>query len=132
MIRATVITAFPGVLDGQVLPREFAKGDEISGELAVTAIAQKLAKETKDSIAEREQADGAAAALLKQQQDDKAQADLLAAKKVVARKEFDLATAEQIAKGAETLKVDLDGVTDRDAIFERIWAAMVAQGKTGA
>lgn len=36
--RAKTIKPFPGVPDGQVMPKEFAEGDEVTGDLAAVAV----------------------------------------------------------------------------------------------
>lgn len=125
MFRAIVTKPFSGVLDGTVMPREFAEGDEITGELAEAAVRFKDAKETKDSKAEREQAAADIAAREAHEASEKAKLEELAKEKATARAEFDKATPEQIAEGAAHLKIDLGGATDRDAIFEMFWTAML-------
>lgn len=127
MLRAIVKKPFPGVLDGEVLPREFAKGAEISGELACTAIKHGYATETKHSIAQREAAEAEAAAAKDAQENARRAAEERAALKASEFEKFLAhATDEDIAKAADHFKVDLTGITDRAAIFEKIWAASEA------
>lgn len=43
-MRGVVTKAFMGVRDGTIIPRAFAVGDEVEGDLAEVAIRDKLAK----------------------------------------------------------------------------------------
>jgi hypothetical protein len=127
IMQAVVTKPFSGVKDGEVLPREFAKGDTISGDLAEAAVRFKDAKETDESKAARETFDNdiiARDAVAKAAHD---RAAMLADGKLQTRAEFDKRTPEQIALDAAALGVDLTDITDRDAIFERLWAAMVVK-----
>ena len=57
LIRARVTKEFPGVEDGKVYPRDIKEGEEISGDLAAEAIKMGVAKETKESRADRASAE---------------------------------------------------------------------------
>lgn len=125
MLRAVVTRAFSGVKDGEVMPREFAKGEIVQGELAAAAIRFRDAKETDESKAERETAEADEAARLAAEENEKQRAADLARAKIEARAEFDKEPPDETAKHAAYLKVDLTDITDRDAIFERLWAASI-------
>ncbi len=128
-MRAVVTRAFSGAKDGEVMPREFAKGDIIEGQLAEAAIRFRDAKETEESKAEREAAEAGEVARLQAEQDEKERLADLSARKIEARTDFDKSTPEQVAEIAAHLKVDLTDITDRDAIFERLWAATVVRAE---
>lgn len=110
-MRATVTTAFPGVEDGKIYPRDIAEGEIISGDLAAAAVEAGWAEEIDEAKFAREakkRADEAAAAAAKASRD--------AAEKR-------LKDLREIAQGA---KVDLG----KAKTAEEIEAALKAAGVT--
>jgi len=126
VIRAIVTKEFPGVEDGKVYPRQIEIGEEISGSLAVTAIGEKWAKETKDSKAERSAADdeAALAAMEKQEADDAAAA--LQAKRDEAVAKLALLPHAQLVAIAAVHQFDIANLTSEADVIESIQRGMEA------
>lgn len=110
-MRATVTTAFPGVEDGKIYPRDIALGEIISGDLAAAAVeagwAEEIDEEKAAEEAEKRAAEAAAAATK-------------AAKEAAEKRLKDL---REIARGA---KVDIS----KAKTAAEIEAALTAAGVT--
>lgn len=119
-IRAKVTKEFSGVPDGDVYPRMIEIGEEISGSLAETAIAEKWAKETRDSKADRSAADDDAEQAALEQAARDAEAAEIEAKRDENRAKLALLTHVQLLAIAEEHQVDLSGTTSEEGVIEAI------------
>lgn len=125
-IRAKVTKEFEGVEDGKVYPRTIAIGEEITGALALTAIDEKWAKETKESRADRGAAEDAAEKEIVEQKGRDAAAAALQAKRDEAKAKLALLPHAQLEAIAAEHQIDIIGLTSEEAVIEAIQRALEA------
>ncbi|MCW2195041.1 hypothetical protein AB7M45_007814 [Bradyrhizobium elkanii] len=128
LIRAKVTKEFSGVEDGSVYPRQILVGEEVSGALAEAAIAEKWAKETRESKMDRGVEDDEAARLLEEEQARVQAAAELQAKRDEATAKLALLTHAQLEAIAAEHKIDIAAATSEAEVISAIQRALEALG----
>lgn len=125
-IRARVTKEFEGVEDGKVYPRTILVGEEITGSLAETAIAEKWAKETRDSKIDRSAADDEAELeALDQKEREEARAALQAKREENIAK-LALLTHAQLVAIADEHEIDIADPKSEGEVIEAIERGLTA------
>lgn len=125
-LRAKVTEEFDGVIDGTVYPRKIAVGEEVTGSLAQTAIDMKVAKETKESKADRTAAQDAAV----QEAADRLAAEQAEAARLAKieedRAKLALLSHDQLVGLATEHQIDLAGLQAESDIIEAVRSGLDA------